>query len=84
MQAADQQKAAVERQLASCAARGFPRPSAGEAKELLKQLFQANKAMADLEFTPAAPPKADVLSTCATPGTTRCSCAARPRTRGPS
>jgi len=36
-------------------------------RELQKQLFLANKALIDLEFSPAAPPKADVLVDVAVP-----------------
>jgi mono/diheme cytochrome c family protein len=62
MQAADQAKAGVALELRELPRSGIPqaeRPA--KRRELLKQLFQANKALVDLEFSPAAPPKADVL-----------------------
>jgi mono/diheme cytochrome c family protein len=62
MQSAVQTKASVELELRELPRSGIPlaeRPA--KRKELQKQLFLANKAMVDLEFTPAAPPKADVL-----------------------
>jgi cytochrome c553 len=62
MQAAGQAKAGVALELRELPRSGIPvaeRPA--RRRELLKQLFQANKALVDLEFTPAAPPKADVL-----------------------
>ncbi len=62
MQAADQQKLAVDRQIAELRKSGLPQEQrAAQRRELQKQLFVANKAIADLEFLPAAPPKADVL-----------------------
>jgi mono/diheme cytochrome c family protein len=62
MQAAGQAKAGVALELRELPRSGIPvaeRPA--KRRELLKQLFQANKALVDLEFTPAAPAKADVL-----------------------
>ena len=62
MQAAGQQKAAVEREFAELRRSGLPEADrAARRKELLRQLFLANQAIADLEFAPGAPPKADVL-----------------------
>jgi mono/diheme cytochrome c family protein len=62
MQAADQQKTAVDQQIAGLRKSGLPQEErAAQRRELQKQLFVANKAIADLEFLPAAPPKADVL-----------------------
>jgi cytochrome c553 len=62
MQAADQQKVAVEREFVELRRSGLPQADRAEKrKELLRQQFLANKAIADLEFLPAAPPKADVL-----------------------
>jgi len=62
MQAAGQAKAGVALELRELPRSGIPvaeRPA--RRRELLKQLFLANKALVDLEFSPAAPPKADVL-----------------------
>ena len=68
MQAAGEQKAAVEEQLAVLRRTKIDQAErAKERKELQKQLFQASKAMIDLEFSPAAPPKADVLVDVADP-----------------
>jgi hypothetical protein len=62
MQAAGQQKAAVDREIVELRRSQIPQADKAEKrKDLLKQLFQANKALADLEYLPAAPPKADVL-----------------------
>jgi Protein of unknown function (DUF1549)/Protein of unknown function (DUF1553)/Planctomycete cytochrome C len=62
MQAANQQKVAVDLQIAELRKAQIPQADKAEKrKELLKQLFLANKALADLEYLPAAPPKADVL-----------------------
>jgi hypothetical protein len=62
MQAANQRKVAVDRQIIELRRSQIPQADKAEKrKELLKQLFLANKALADLEFLPAAPPKADVL-----------------------
>ena len=62
MQAADQQKAAVEREFAELRRSGLPEADrAARRKELVRQLVLADKAVVDLEFTPGAPPKADVL-----------------------
>jgi hypothetical protein len=62
MQAADQQKAAVEREFVELRRSALPQTERAEKrKALLRQQFLANKAVADLEFLPAAPPKADVL-----------------------
>jgi mono/diheme cytochrome c family protein len=62
MQAADQQKTAIDQQIAGLRKSGLPQEErAAQRRELQKQLFVANKAIADLEFLPAAPPKADVL-----------------------
>ncbi|HXN35563.1 MAG TPA: PSD1 and planctomycete cytochrome C domain-containing protein [Opitutaceae bacterium] len=62
MQAAGQQKAGVEREFVELRRSGLPEAErAAKRRELQKQLFLANKALADLEFLPAAPPKADVL-----------------------
>jgi hypothetical protein len=62
MQAADQQKVSVEREFVELRRAQLPEADrAAKRRELLKQLFLANKALADLEFLPAAPPKADVL-----------------------
>jgi hypothetical protein len=68
MQAANQQKQSVEEQLAVLRrAKIDQAEKAKERKELQKQLFQADKAMTDLEFSAAAPPKADVLIDVAEP-----------------
>jgi cytochrome c553 len=68
MQAAVEQKELVERQLAELRRAKLEQAErAKERRELQKQLFQADKAMIDLEFTPAAPPKADVLIDVADP-----------------
>jgi hypothetical protein len=62
MQAADQQRAAVDRDFVELRRSQIPQADKAEKrKDLLKQLFLANKAKVDLEFLPAAPPKADVL-----------------------
>jgi len=62
MEAADQAKAQLElaiRELPRSAIPKEERPA--KRRELLKDVFAANKAIADLEFSPGAPPKADVL-----------------------
>jgi mono/diheme cytochrome c family protein len=62
MQAAGEAKANVELELRELRRSAIPveeRPA--KRRELLKQLFLADKAKVDLEFSPAAPPKADVL-----------------------
>jgi hypothetical protein len=62
MQVAGRQKATVEQELAQLPRARLPQPERQQKrKELQKQLFQANKEIIDLEFSPAAPPKADVL-----------------------
>jgi cytochrome c553 len=62
MQAADQQKTAVETEILGLRRSGLPQDERQQRRrELLKQVFQANKEIADLEESPAAPPKADVL-----------------------
>jgi hypothetical protein len=68
MQAAGDARANVALELRELRRSAIPeaeRPA--RRRELLKQLFQANKAMVDLDFTPAAPPKADVLVDVASP-----------------
>jgi mono/diheme cytochrome c family protein len=68
MRAAGQAKADVAIELRELRRSAIPeadRPA--KRRELLKQLFQADKAMTDLEFSPAAPPKADVLVDVASP-----------------
>jgi mono/diheme cytochrome c family protein len=68
MRAASETKANVALELRELPRSGIPvaeRPA--KRRELQKELFQANKAMVDLEFTPAAPPKADVLVDVARP-----------------
>jgi mono/diheme cytochrome c family protein len=62
MQAAGAAKEGVELEIRELRRSAIPvadRPA--KRRELQKALFLANKAMIDLEFTPAAPPKADVL-----------------------
>jgi hypothetical protein len=68
MQAAGRQKATVEQELAQLPRTKLPQPERQQKrKELQKQLFQANREIIDLEFSPAAPPKADVLIDVADP-----------------
>jgi cytochrome c553 len=62
MQAAGEAKVSLEMQIRELRRSGIPeteRPQ--KRRELLKEIVQANKAIVDLEFTPGAPPKADVL-----------------------
>jgi hypothetical protein len=62
MKDADGKRAAVEAEFAALRRSGLPDAERIAARrELVKQLVQANKAAVDLEFSPAAPPKADVL-----------------------
>jgi hypothetical protein len=62
MQAAGEEKVSVELQIRELRRAVLTQPErAQKRRELQKQLFLANKAVADLEFSPAAPPKADVL-----------------------
>jgi mono/diheme cytochrome c family protein len=68
MQAAGARKAAVELELRQLPRSGLAQPErAQRRKDLQKELFAANKAISDLEFSPAAPPKADVLVDVAQP-----------------
>jgi cytochrome c553 len=68
MQAAGQQKAAVDMELAQLPRSRLPQPERQQKrKELQRQLFLANQAIIDLETSPAAPPKADVLVDVAEP-----------------
>jgi cytochrome c553 len=68
MQAAVQQKAAVEQELAQLPRSRLPQAERQpRRKELQRQLFMANQAIVDLESGPAAPPKADVLVDVADP-----------------
>ncbi len=62
MQAAAEAKVGLEQQIRELRRSGIPeaeRPQ--KRRELLKEIVLANKAIVDLEFTPGAPPKADVL-----------------------
>jgi mono/diheme cytochrome c family protein len=62
MEAADKQREATEAEIKDLRKSGVPeaeRPA--KRRELQKQLTQDNKTLVDLEFTPAAPPKAEVL-----------------------
>jgi hypothetical protein len=62
MKAADETKADVERQFVELRRSGLPKDEeAKKRRELLKNVVQADKERVDLEFTDAAPPKADVL-----------------------
>jgi mono/diheme cytochrome c family protein len=62
MQAADQKKTDIAAELLALRRSGLPEAERGQRRrELQKQLFQANKEIGDLEESPAAPPKADVL-----------------------
>ncbi len=62
LQAADQQKATVEQELAALPRTRLPKEERQQKrKELQRELTLANKAIDDLEMSPAAPPKADVL-----------------------
>jgi hypothetical protein len=68
MQAADQAVAATELEIKELRRSGVPeseRPQ--KRRELQKQLALNNKEIVDLEFTPAAPPKAEVLLDVADP-----------------
>jgi mono/diheme cytochrome c family protein len=62
MQAAVESKQGLEVEIRELRKSDVPvaeRPQ--KRRELLKQVAQANKEIADLEFSPSAPPKADVL-----------------------
>jgi cytochrome c553 len=62
MQAADDAKAKADAELLGLRRSGLPEQErAARRKELQRQLFLANKQINDLELSPAAPPKADVL-----------------------
>jgi cytochrome c553 len=62
MKAADEAKVDVERQFIELRRSGLPKEEeAKKRRELLKNLVMADKERVDLEFTQAAPPKADVL-----------------------
>jgi hypothetical protein len=62
MEAADQQKAVVVQELAELPRTRLPKEERQQKrKEFQRQLTLANKAIVDLETSPAAPPKADVL-----------------------
>jgi hypothetical protein len=62
MKAADQAKFGVEAQLLELRRSGLPQDQrAAKRREILKAMFLADKQKVDLEFSPAAPPKADVL-----------------------
>jgi len=68
MQAAVQQKAVVEQELAQLPRTRLPQAERVQRrKDLQKQLFLANQAIVDLECSDAAPPKADVLLDVADP-----------------
>ena len=68
MQAAGTAKASVEGQLAELRRSPLTQPEkAAKRKELQKQEFAANKEINDLEFSPVAPPKAEVLLDVANP-----------------
>ncbi|HEY1765823.1 MAG TPA: PSD1 and planctomycete cytochrome C domain-containing protein, partial [Opitutaceae bacterium] len=59
---ADEQKAATEQELAMLAKERLPQPERRERrKQLQTELTRSNKAIDDLEASPAAPPKAEVL-----------------------
>jgi mono/diheme cytochrome c family protein len=62
MEAADQAKAQLELAIRELPRSAIPKEERqAKRRELLKDVFAANKAIADLEFSPGAPPKADVL-----------------------
>jgi cytochrome c553 len=62
MKAASDVKAGIDLQFAELRRAGLPEADrAAKRRELVKDLVMANKQLVDLEFTPAAPPKADVL-----------------------
>ena len=62
MKAADEVKAGVDRELVDLRRSGLPEADrAVKRREIVKKLVQAEKQLVDLEFTPAAPPKAEVL-----------------------
>jgi mono/diheme cytochrome c family protein len=62
MEAADQAKAQLELAIRELPRSTIPKEERpAKRRELLKDVFAANKAIADLEFSPGAPPKADVL-----------------------
>ncbi|HZZ20410.1 MAG TPA: PSD1 and planctomycete cytochrome C domain-containing protein [Opitutaceae bacterium] len=62
MKAADEAKLDVERQFVELRRSGLPKEEeAKRRREILKGLLLADKARVDLEFSEAAPPKADVL-----------------------
>jgi hypothetical protein len=68
MEAAGREKEATEAEIRDLRKSAVPeaeRPH--RRRELQKQLAAQNKAIADLEFTPAAPPKAEVLLDVANP-----------------
>jgi cytochrome c553 len=68
MQAADQAKAKVDAEFLELRRSGLPEAErAVKRRELQKQLFQSNKQINDLELSPSAPPKADVLIDVAAP-----------------
>ncbi|HEY5227427.1 MAG TPA: PSD1 and planctomycete cytochrome C domain-containing protein [Opitutaceae bacterium] len=62
MKAADRAKQDVDRQLADLRRSGLPQEErAAKRREIQKAMFQSDRAKIDLEFTPAAPAKAEVL-----------------------
>jgi hypothetical protein len=62
MKAAEMSKVDVERQLLELRRSGLPKEEeAKKRREIIKGLLVADKDRVDLEFTDAAPPKADVL-----------------------
>ena len=62
MQAADAAKAKADAELLALRRSGLTEQErAAKRKELQRELFLANKQVNDLELSPAAPPKADVL-----------------------
>ncbi len=68
VKAAGEAKSAVEMEVAATRRADLPEAERLlKRRELLKQLVLANKKLVDLEFTPAAPPKADVLVDVASP-----------------
>jgi mono/diheme cytochrome c family protein len=68
MRAAQMQKASADEALLELRRTKMEQAERAEKrKELQKQVFFANKAIVDLECTPAAPPKADVLIDVANP-----------------
>jgi cytochrome c553 len=68
LEAADAAKLAVDRQLVELRRSGLPEGERQQRRrELQKELFQANKQVIDVEYLPAAPPKADALLDVAAP-----------------